>query len=127
MLNPAGDSPERVTCLSTSITKSVNEQMRKKWKRRGKVEEHREQGVRAVTEEWAKPGKTGSGFHEEGGLGYGVGGDMLRSLLQRHQRNTASFPLSDDIDLQHCFGTSFPLLGRGLYSMEPKGTGSRSF
>lgn len=91
MLNPAGDSPERVTCLSTSITKSVNEQMRKKWKRRGKGEEHREQGVRAVTEEWAKPGKTGSGFHEKGGLAYGVGDDELRSLLQEHQRKHCIF------------------------------------
>lgn len=50
----------------------MNEHLRKKWKRWGKGEEHREQGVRA-TKEWAKPGKTGSGFHEKGGLGYGVG------------------------------------------------------
>lgn len=71
--------------------------------------------------------KTGSGFHEKGCLGYGVGGDKLRSLLQEHQRNTVSFLLSDDIDLQHFFGTSFPLLGRGLYSMEAKRAGSRSF
>lgn len=91
MLNPAGDSPERVTCLSTSITKSMNEQLRKEWKRWGKGEEHREQGVRVVTEKWAKPGKTGSGFHEKGCLGYDVGGDKLRSLLQEHQRNTVSF------------------------------------
>lgn len=68
-LNPAGDSPDRVTCLSTSITESMNEHLRKKWKRWGKGEEHREQGVRAVTKEWAKPGKTGSGFQEKGCLG----------------------------------------------------------
>lgn len=73
-----------------------------------------------MTAEWAEPVRASSGSHEKGCLGYGAGGDKLRSLSQEHQRNIASsFQLSDHIDLS----SFFPFWGR--YRMEVKGAGPR--
>lgn len=83
MLNGAatGESPERATCLSTSLKKSMNS-CRGRRRKDGKREVNTEQVDGEMTAEQAKP--QSSGPYEKGCLGFRVGHVKVRSWSQEH-------------------------------------------